>query len=91
MKISCDGQNGKLWLSREKHINKVPDRLNMSKAEKVSILFVGNFKLNITQWLTSKNDKKEMKIVPYASIVGSLMYNMVCTKLDIVHASGVSL
>jgi hypothetical protein len=30
-----------------------------------------------------------MSRVPYSSIVGSLMYAMVCTKLDITHAVGV--
>ena len=32
---------------------------------------------------------KEMSNVPYASIVGSLMYAMVCTRLDIAHPVGV--
>ena len=36
-----------------------------------------------------KEDKEEMKIVPYASVVGSLMYAMVCTRSDIAHAVGV--
>ena len=30
-----------------------------------------------------------MSKVPYASVVGSLMYAMVCTRLDITHAVGV--
>ena len=30
-----------------------------------------------------------MALVPYASTVGSLMYVMVCTRLDIAHATGV--
>ena len=30
-----------------------------------------------------------MSMVPYSSIVGSFMYVMVCTKLDITHAVGV--
>ena len=30
-----------------------------------------------------------MKIVPYAFIVGSLMYPMMCTRSDIAHAVGV--
>ena len=34
---------------------------------------------------TSENDTKEISKVPYGS-VGSLMYAMVCTRPDIVHA-----
>jgi hypothetical protein len=30
-----------------------------------------------------------MSMVPYSSVVGSLMYAMVCTRLDIAHAVGV--
>jgi ATP-binding cassette subfamily B (MDR/TAP) protein 1 len=30
-----------------------------------------------------------MACVPYASVVGSLMYTMVCTQLDIFHVVGV--
>ena len=33
--------------------------------------------------------KNEMQKIPYASIVGSLMYAMVCTRPDIAHAVGV--
>jgi hypothetical protein len=30
-----------------------------------------------------------MSTVPYSSVIGSLMYSMVCTRLDIAHAVGV--
>lgn len=30
----------------------------------------------------------DMKHVPYASLVGSLMYAIVCTRLDITHVVG---
>ena len=33
--------------------------------------------------------KNEMQKIPYASVVGSLMYAMVCTRPDIAHAVGV--
>jgi hypothetical protein len=34
-------------------------------------------------------DTGDMSCVPYVSVVGSLMYAMVCTRLDIAHAVGV--
>ncbi|XP_071924482.1 tabersonine 16-hydroxylase 2-like [Coffea arabica] len=61
----------------------------MSKAKEVSTLLAGHFKLCIEQYPTSKKDKEDMKKVSYASAVGSLMYVMVCTMPDIVHAVGV--
>ena len=34
-------------------------------------------------------EEEDMSHVPYASVVGSLMYAMVCTRLDISHVVGV--
>ena len=33
-------------------------------------------------------ERKEMSRVPYASVVGSLMFAMICTRLDIAQAMG---
>ena len=42
--------------------------------------------LNTTQ---SELEKEYMPRVPYASVIGSLMYVMVCTRLDLVQAVSV--
>lgn len=34
----------------------------------------------------SENEMKEIKKVPYAFVVGSLIYVMVCTRLGLTHA-----
>ena len=47
-----------------------------------------NYGLNSCQCPKSEKDKTEMKKVPYASIVGSLMYVMVCIRLDIAFVVG---
>lgn len=36
----------------------------------------------------NENEKDEMKVVPYASLAGSLMYAQVCTRPDIVFVVG---
>ena len=46
-------------------------------------------KLNAKDSLTSDVEKDEMTKVPYASCVGSLMYAMIATRLDIAFAVGV--
>ena len=58
----------------------------MSKTKEVSIPLAGHFKLSIKQCPTSEKNKEDMKKVLYASIVGSLMYAIVCTRPDITHA-----
>jgi hypothetical protein len=46
-------------------------------------------KLSSDQCPKTQEEEEDMSHVPYASVVGSLMYAMVCTRLDIAHAVGV--
>ena len=48
-----------------------------------------HLKLSFKQSPSSEKEKEEMRKVPYALAVGSLMYVMVCTRPDIAHAIGV--
>lgn len=89
LRILRDRKNKKLWLSQEKYIEKVLKRFNMGISKLVSTPLAGHFKLSSKQCPTSEKDKEEMKKVPYASTIGSLMYAMVCTRLVIAHAVGV--
>ena len=61
----------------------------MDKAKAVNYPLADHFKLSSSQCPTSDEKKNEMQKIPYASAVGSLMYVMVCTRLDIAHAVGV--
>ena len=79
----------KLWLSQESYIEKVLERFNMSKAKTVCSPLAGHLKLSSKQCPTGEKDMKEMSKVPYAFVVGSLMYVMVCIRPDIAHVVGV--
>ncbi|RDX90095.1 hypothetical protein CR513_28079, partial [Mucuna pruriens] len=57
----------------------------MVSAKVVSNPLVTHFKLSSRHNPSNEVEKTNMSRVPYASIVGSLMYAMVCTKPDIVH------
>ena len=37
-------------------------------------------KLSKTQSLTTAEDRKRMKVIPYASTIGSIKYAMLCTR-----------
>ena len=43
-------------------------------------------KLGFEKCPKTNEDNKRIKIVPYSSVVGSFIYTMVCTRLDIAHA-----
>ena len=48
-----------------------------------------HFKLSKEESPSTKEERAEMKKVPYASAIGSIMYAMVCTRPDIAQAVGV--
>ncbi|KAK9224625.1 hypothetical protein WN943_009660 [Citrus x changshan-huyou] len=47
-----------------------------------------NFKLSSSMCPNNEAERKEMSRVPYASTVGSLIFAMICTRLDIAQAVG---
>ena len=61
----------------------------MEKAKPVVTPLANHLMLSSKQSSTYGNKKEEMHKVPYASVVGSLMYAMVCTRPNITHAIGV--
>ena len=48
----------------------------------------GHLWLTISSCLETEEEKDFMAKVSYASAIGSLMYVMVCTRLEIAHAVG---
>ena len=61
----------------------------MKNAKPVTTPLAGHKKLSKKMCPTSREEKENMAKVPYSSVVGSLMYAMVCTRPDIAHAVGV--
>ena len=74
---------------QKKYIEKILQKFHINKAKVVSTPLVAHFKLNIKQSPMTDKKKKGMESVSYASAVGSLMYTMVCTRIDLAHAIGV--
>ena len=40
-------------------------------------------KLSKTQSLTTTEDRERMKVIPYASAIGTIMYAMLCTRPNV--------
>jgi hypothetical protein len=88
MEITRDRKAGLLFLSQHAYIEKVLQRFNMHDAQSVSTSIAPHFKLSAEQCARSDEDIEYMSKVPYCSVVGSLMYAMVCS-LDLSYAMSI--
>ena len=89
IRIERDRASKKLYMSQKQYIEKVLERFNMSKAKVVSSPLASHFKLSSIHSPSTDKEKEDMRRVSYALAGGSLMYVMVCTRLDIAYAVGV--
>ena len=88
MGIARDKKNHKLTLSQGEYIEKVLERFRMQDAKLVSTPLANHFKLTKEMCPKTQEEIDYMSKVPYCSAVGSLIYEMVCTRLNISHAEG---
>ena len=86
MEIKQDKKSRLLFLSQQSYVEKVLQRFNMHDAKSVSTPVAPHFKLSALQCPSSDEDIEYMSRVPYSSVVGSLMYAMVCSRPDLSYA-----
>ena len=61
----------------------------MKECKPVKVPIPIGVKLSVDQCLKTQEEEEDMSHVPYSSVVGILMYAMVCTRPYIAHAVGV--
>ena len=89
IQIIRDRKNKLLALSQATYIDKVLKRFSMSNAKKGLMPTRHGISLSRDQCPVTPDEIEEMRRIPYASAVGSLMYAMLCTRPDICYAVGV--
>jgi hypothetical protein len=89
MEIKVDRKKRKLWLNKRKYVETILQRFNMKECKPIKVPIPVGVKLSVDQCPKTWEEEEDMSHVPYASAFGSLMYSMVCTRLDIGHAVGV--
>ena len=89
MEIIRDSKKKKLWLSKRSYIEKVLARFNMENVKSVATPLASQFRLSALLSPNTDAKRNYMCLVPYVSEVESIMYAMVCTRLDLSHAVGV--
>lgn len=88
MQIHRDRKDRKIWLSQKNYLKKILRRFNMQDCKPISTPLPVNYKLSSVMCPSNEAERIEMSRVPYASAVGSLMFAMICTRLDIAQAVG---
>ena len=83
LKIIRNRKEKVLYLSHVDYHKRVLERFNLKGAKLVITLLARHFKLSKEQELKSNEDITYMQKVPYASVVGSIMYSMVCCRPDL--------
>lgn len=79
---------GTLKLIHSSYIKKVLDKFNLTNVKPMKIPLVVQFKLSKKQLSNDDDELKIMSRVPYASMIGSLMYIMVCMRPNIAYVVG---
>lgn len=66
-----------MCLTQERYLEKVIPRFGIENSKKVSTPLAAHFKLSTLMCLSNDEESEYMSQVPYASVVGSLIYVMV--------------
>jgi hypothetical protein len=88
IKIHRDRLKGVLGLSQKTYIENVLKKFNMHKCSASPAPIVKGDRYGEFQCPKAQYEIDQMKMVPYASAVGSLQYAQVCTRPDIAYVTG---
>ena len=83
IKIYRDRSRRLIGLSQSTYLDKVLKKFKMDQSKKRFLPVLQGVKLSQTQCPTTVEDKEKMKVIPYASAIGSIMYAMLCTRPDV--------
>jgi hypothetical protein len=89
IEIHRDRRNGVLGLSQKAYLEKVLKKYNMHASRATPAPIVKGDKFGLYQCPRNQYEIDQMKMVPYASAVGSLQYAQVCTRPDLAFVMGV--
>lgn len=82
IKIHRDRNKGILGLSQQTYIDKILKRYGMKHCKQGNTPVVKRDKFSLNQCSKKELEKSEIHQITYASVVGSLMYDHVCTRSD---------
>ena len=90
IQILRDRKNRVLALSQATYIDKVFTRFSIQNSKKGLMQTRHGIILSKKLFPSTPQEEEDIRHVPYASAVGSLMYAILCTRLDICYSVGVA-
>ncbi|KAJ9547288.1 hypothetical protein OSB04_019831 [Centaurea solstitialis] len=79
-----------IGLSQGTYIDKILKRFRMDESNKGFIPMQHGIVLSKAHCPVSSEDQDKMKLIPYASAIGSIMYAMLCTRPDVAYSISVT-
>ncbi|GJW88961.1 retrotransposon protein, putative, ty1-copia subclass [Tanacetum coccineum] len=90
IKIYRDRSKRLIGLSQSAYMDKILKRYRMDNSKRGHIPMQERLDLNKTQGASTPEEVKRMQNVPYASVVGSIMYAVRCTRPDVAFAQNIT-
>ena len=86
IKIYRDRFKRMIGLSQSTYIDKVLNRFSMQNSKRGLLPMCHGISLSKTQCPTMQDERDRMSKIPYASAIGSIMYDMLCTRPNVSYA-----
>ncbi|GJX45004.1 retrotransposon protein, putative, ty1-copia subclass [Tanacetum coccineum] len=90
IKIYRDRSRRLIGLCQSAYIEKILKRFHMENSKRGSIPMQEKLRLSKSQGASTPAELKRMQNVPYASVVGSIMYDVRCTRPDVAFAQNIT-
>ncbi|KAM1216942.1 hypothetical protein ACFX2J_013172 [Malus domestica] len=90
IKLYRDRSRKLITLSQSMYIDKVLSRFQMAQSKKGLLPVRHGIHLSKFMGPKTPEEIRQMSVIPYASAIGSLMYAMICTRLDIAYVVSIT-
>ena len=90
IKIYRDRSRKLLGLSQSTYIDKVLKRFKMDDSKRGNLPTCHGIKLSKEHCPNTPSDRERMSRIPYASTIGSIIYAILCTRLDVSYALSIT-
>jgi hypothetical protein len=86
IKIYRDRSKRLIGLRQDAYIDKILNQFNMQDSKKGFFPMLHGITLRKKQYPMDPDEQERMRVIPYASAIGSIMYAMICTRPDVSYA-----